>query len=86
MLEYNSAMTTEAQNLLRRALELGDEERAEIAGLLFQSLDPPDEAGVDEAWRKEIRRRLRLIEEGEAEWIPWDDVRAELRARLHGEG
>lgn len=83
---YDFPMTAAAQNILRQALDLAAEERAEIAGALVESLEPGGHSGVDQAWRSEVRHRLETIEAGEADWIPWDDVRAELRGRLGGEG
>jgi putative addiction module component (TIGR02574 family) len=77
-------MTTKARALLAQALELGEAERAEIAGSLLQSLEPPPSAEVDAAWRDEVRRRLAELESGEAETIPWETVRDELLAKLGG--
>lgn len=78
-------MTAATQSLLRQALQLSESERVEIAGALFESLGPTPEPEVDEAWRAEIRRRLAAIDSGQAEWIPWEEVRAEFRSRLRGE-
>jgi putative addiction module component (TIGR02574 family) len=75
-------MTRDAQDLLRQALQLSDAERAEIAGVLLESLEPPADADVEEAWRREVERRLRAIDAGEGEWVPWEDVREQLLARL----
>lgn len=76
-------MTRNAEDLLRQALELSEAERAEIAGVLLESLEPPAEAGVEEAWHKEVERRLRAIDAGEAELIPWEEAREQLIARLN---
>lgn len=81
---YDFAMTSAAQSILKQALDLADEERAEIVGALVESLDPRQDADVETAWRSEIRRRLEVIDSGEAEWIPWEKVRADLRGRLGG--
>ena len=74
-------MTQDTQNLLRQALQLGEDERAEIAAALLESLDPPADAGVEEAWRVEVARRLADIEAG-APTIPWEEVRDQLYAKL----
>ncbi|MDP9194506.1 MAG: addiction module protein [Acidobacteriota bacterium] len=42
----------------------------------------PDE-GVEAAWAEEIERRIRRIDSGEVQTIPWEEVRAKLYARLH---
>ena len=77
-------MTAKAKALLAQALELGEAERAEIAGSLLQSLEPPPSAEVDAAWRDEVRRRLAELESGEAETVSWETVRDELLAKLGG--
>ena len=58
------------------ALELPEQERAELIGRLQDSLTD----NVDQAWRAEVRRRLERIEAGDVEWIDGDEVLAELRA------
>jgi putative addiction module component (TIGR02574 family) len=72
-----------AEEMLRHVLALSREERAEIAGALLWSPDPPAEAGVEEAWRREVARRVAWLEAGE-ETVPWSRVREELRTRLRG--
>lgn len=58
------------------ALELPEQERAELIGRLQDSLTD----NVDQAWRVEVRGRLERIEAGDVEWIDGDEVLAELRA------
>ncbi len=41
----------------------------------------PNES-AEEAWRREIYRRLQEIDSGAVELIPWDDARRRLWARL----
>jgi hypothetical protein len=38
------------------------------------------EPEVKAAWSREIERRVREVEDGTAELIPWEEVRAELFA------
>jgi hypothetical protein len=35
---------------------------------------------IDSAWRAEIRRRMKLIDAGEVEWIDEEEILAELKA------
>ncbi len=65
-------MTTDALDLLNQALGLSDSDRAEIAARLLESLDGPVEQGVEEAWNREIARRLAQIDAGEVELVSWD--------------
>lgn len=79
------------RELLDAAMELPDEDRAEIAQRLFDSLP----AGCDvlahlssearESWRKELNRRIGEIERGEAELIPGGEVMRELHEEFDGQ-
>lgn len=75
-------MSRSGDAVLREALELPEEERAEIAGALLESLEPPVDEGVDEAWREEVARRIAAFDAGEIEAIPWEKVRDELWAKM----
>jgi hypothetical protein len=57
-------MTSRAQQVLREALELPVEERADVAAELLASLDeaPTQPAAeVEAAWAREIERRARRV-------------------------
>ena len=78
-------MTSRAQALLREALSLPAEERADVAAELIASLDqapPEDRADVEAAWAHEIERRARRVMNGESQGEPWEDVRARLLQRF----
>ena len=59
-------MTHDTIELLNRALTLPEEERAELAGFLLESLDGPhdDPEAVEAAWKKEIARRIEDLDSG----------------------
>jgi putative addiction module component (TIGR02574 family) len=73
-------MAAPREKLFRDALQLEQQDRAELAKLLIDSLDPATEQGVEEAWLHEIDRRAAELDAGTAETIPWETVRARLRA------
>jgi putative addiction module component (TIGR02574 family) len=75
-------MTTDVQRLLDDALRLPDQERAELAGLLIESLDEAQDADVQAAWSDEIARRLRELDSGAVKPIPWTEVRRRLRKNV----
>ena len=75
----------EASELLKRALALSDQERAELASSLIDSLDPTIDADAEQAWQEEIARRLAEIESGKVKTVPWDEVRRKGRALLNGQ-
>lgn len=74
---------TKAEAILQEALALDESERAELAGRLLESIDPPAEAEVEAAWGDEVRRRVAKIDAGQAKLVPWEEVREELVRRLN---
>ena len=74
-------MTMDTAQLLEEAMKLSPDERAILISSLIESLHEPKEPGYDEAWAEEITHRLREIDAGTAELIPWP----EARRRLMGE-
>ncbi len=82
---YNQAMTERAQAILRDAMSLSADERANVAAELLASPDdsvPEDPAAVQAAWAKEIERRARRVLAGESAGQSWDDVRDRVRRHL----
>jgi len=78
-------MTQRTAELLQKALSLSEEERAELAGSLLESLDTAAEEGAEVAWNQEIARRIADLDSGKAKTIPWDEVRSRISAKLtHG--
>jgi len=71
-------MATSRDRVFRDALDLEQQDRAELATLLIDSLDPTVERCVEEAWMREIDRRVVDLDSG-AQTIAWDVVRARLR-------
>ena len=70
--------------MLREALALPLEERADVAAELLASLDgaEPDVADVEAAWAAEIETRARRALAGNSSGIPWEDVRRRAEADL----
>ena len=75
-------MRPQAETVLREALTLAEQERAEIAGALLESLESEPEADVEEAWRQEVAARVAALESGEVETTPWEEIRDGFLARL----
>jgi putative addiction module component (TIGR02574 family) len=75
-------MASTLSDLKKKAAQLPEHERAELALSLIESLDAPADPDVEEAWAQEIERRVRQFERGEAELIPADEVFARIRRRL----
>jgi putative addiction module component (TIGR02574 family) len=79
-------MTDAVHRLLAEALLLSLRERDFLISKLIESIDPGDEALLqeewDDSWAAEIRRRLDSLESGEAKTIPWEEARESLRSRI----
>ena len=75
-------MTQEADELLKKALTLSEQDRAALAGSLIDSLDEVDEASVQSAWNEEISRRIEDLDSGKAKTVPWVEVRRRIQAKL----
>ncbi len=76
-------MAIPLDDLKCEALKLSDSERATLARVLIESLDPvAADDDVERAWREEIERRVGQINRGEVELIPGDVVFARVRQQL----
>jgi putative addiction module component (TIGR02574 family) len=71
-------MTHAVEELYARACQLSEEDRAELAGRLLESIEDPADEGVEEAWATEIERRMADYRAGRVKTIPWSEVRAHL--------
>ena len=69
-------MTQQALNLLQKALALSEEERAELASSLIDSLDATVDEDAQSAWDQELAKRIADLDSGKAKTIPWEEVRA----------
>ncbi len=72
-------MNRAIQDLYERASELAPEDRAELAGLLLESLEddvPGDE--IEQAWAAEVERRMTEFRAGRVKSVSWQDLRAQL--------
>jgi len=68
---YNTVMTQRTQELLQKALALTEEERAELAGSLMESLDSAGDADAESAWQSKIAQRLADLDSGKARTMGW---------------
>jgi putative addiction module component (TIGR02574 family) len=75
-------MERHAEAVLKEALTLPEDDRADLAGALLESLEPAGEADVEAAWRQEVAARVAALDAGEVETLPWEEVRNRLFTRL----
>jgi putative addiction module component (TIGR02574 family) len=71
-------MTRAVEELYEQASQLPAKDRAELAGMLLESIHAPADDGVEEAWAEEIERRMADYRAGRVKTIPWSEVRAHL--------
>jgi putative addiction module component (TIGR02574 family) len=71
-------MTQEAAELLRRALALPAEERADLASTLIDSLDATVDENVEAAWQEEISRRMDDLDSGRVKPVSLEEFRRRL--------
>jgi len=77
-------MNSHALDLLKGALALPLDERAELVAELLASMDGEVESDVEAAWGAEIERRARRAANGETEPVTWEAVRDEALKRIDG--
>lgn len=83
--EYTLAMTPRSLELLKQALALTEEERAELASSLLKSLDAQSDPQAEALWQVEVERRVSELDASAGKTIPWEEVQARTTAILqHG--
>ncbi len=70
--------------LLDQVLSLPENDRAEMATKILESLDPEVQRDVDEAWAVEIERRCAAVDAGTLATSDWKDVRARIERDIFG--
>ncbi len=75
-------MSLMTERILQDALALPDDQRAELATRLLQSLDRVVDPDAEEAWAIEIERRCAALDAGEAVTVDWHDVRRRIEKEL----
>lgn len=75
-------MSTLLDDLQRQALALTPQEKATLARILIEGLDPTLDSEVEQVWIAEAQRRYQAYLNGELEALPGDEVMAKARSRL----
>jgi putative addiction module component (TIGR02574 family) len=74
-----SAMDSELERLVAEAMKLPPEARSALASALIRSLDTEVDESAEAAWDAEIARRIRDLDEGRTQGIPWEEARRIIR-------
>ncbi len=75
-------MNREATELLKKALSLPVEERADLAGSLIESLDNAEDDSAVAAWDEEIARRMAEIDSGKVKPVSLEEARRRLASAV----
>ena len=75
-------MSREAAELLKKALSLPVQERADLASSLIESLDDSEDDSVAAAWDKEVARRMAEIDSGEVKPVSLEEARRRLSSAI----
>ena len=68
-----------AAKVLEEALALSADERSRLVARLIESLDvETEEEGVEAAWRSEVSRRVRELDESTVEAVDWSEARRQI--------
>ncbi len=71
------------EKIKKQALELSDQERAELAHMLIDSLHPEKEFESEEAWSEELKKRIDRYEQNNSSAKPWSEVKKNAQALLN---
>lgn len=71
-------MKQDIAEILKKALDLPPEARAAIAGSLLDSLDQTVDEDAESAWENEVLLRLKDLEEGTVNPVPWAEARRRI--------
>jgi len=69
-------------DIVDSALQLPEDERAEVARRILETLDEGFGQSVEDHWAREVARRLRDLDAGRTGTISADDALSRARARL----
>ena len=79
---YTIGMKTSIDTIIAEVLSLSPQARAFVAEKLIESLDSEPEIILSSAWREELRKRCREVDEGLVELRDAEDVFAQGYAAL----
>ncbi len=74
-------MKPDPAKLLEEALKLSPEARAALAASLLESLDKGVDEDLEAAWAAEIAKRIRELDSGAVEPVPWAEARRMILGR-----
>jgi len=74
-------MSTNSEQILKEALALPPQERAELVEQLLATFQSPPDPHLDELWAREAEDRLDAYDRGELSAVPAEEVFNKIRQR-----
>lgn len=71
------------EKIKKQALELSSRERAELAHMLIDSLQPEKDFESEDAWSDELKKRIDRYEQGESATKSWEEVKKNAQELLN---
>ncbi len=79
---YTTTMKVELDKIMSAAMDLPAPMRAFLAAKLIESLDADGAPDLSDAWRQEVHKRCREIDEGTVRLVDAEEAFARAYARL----
>lgn len=74
-------MSANSEQVLKEALDLPPQERAELVERLLATFQSPPDPHLDELWAREAEDRLDAYDRGELHAVPAEEVFDQIRKR-----
>lgn len=74
-------MSANSEQVLKQALALPAQERAELVEQLLATLQTPPDPHLDELWAREAEDRLDAYDRGELKAVPAEEVFSRIKQR-----
>lgn len=79
---FNIEVVMNLNQIENEALQLSEEERAELVHTLLLSLDASKDEGIEKDWLDEAHRRASELDEGVVQPVSAEEVRKKVRTLL----
>ena len=66
------------EQILAEVLDLPEDDRADIAARILESLEDIHDHGADEAWSRELERRSAAVDSGQVATSDWNVLRQRI--------
>lgn len=75
-------MAASVEEITKEVVELPRHQRLALVRLLLDLDQPGTSEEIEQAWDEEIRARVKAVDEGRANGIPYEQIRNEMAGRF----